>query len=389
MKYIEHDAENLQFYLWCRSYTERFRRLPESEKALSPEWALAKTEADVNAIHHQLPKMNPAIMAALAGTDFEKTPRINVQEDPFGGDWNSMRSPSGNKDEKGVIVTTVVHSPRLDKSMTEKAKEAFDDAGIQWAPFTAQPFRQEVTRIVAAYLAEGSPRQLNLSDRERMAVLHALQNTTHPSAFHAAMSSSEWAVRRQAHPNFIRWSIGNCGKLRNNLAVTLGVFATVASVVAMIIITLSSAHRGWRAVPLIPLFVGISAIYAADKGMCVILHGMHHRQIMPWELFQDHEEDVLGEAREMDDLPADDKSTSAKSGSDESIGRNSYEDEPWVAKYGQRGLLRRMFECEAWIQEPAMRRIQDAIFLQSLLIAAAAGGATTAVFCAVPAGNFF
>jgi hypothetical protein len=36
--YVEHNAENLQFYLWYRDYLRRWNALPEAEKALSPEW---------------------------------------------------------------------------------------------------------------------------------------------------------------------------------------------------------------------------------------------------------------------------------------------------------------------------------------------------------------
>lgn len=36
--YIEYSAENLQFYLWYRSYVERFNASTEEERALSPEW---------------------------------------------------------------------------------------------------------------------------------------------------------------------------------------------------------------------------------------------------------------------------------------------------------------------------------------------------------------
>jgi hypothetical protein len=35
--YIEHCAENLQFYLWYKDYVHRFDKLPEREKELSPE----------------------------------------------------------------------------------------------------------------------------------------------------------------------------------------------------------------------------------------------------------------------------------------------------------------------------------------------------------------
>lgn len=38
LHYVEFNAENLQFFLWLKDYTRRFEALPESERALSPEW---------------------------------------------------------------------------------------------------------------------------------------------------------------------------------------------------------------------------------------------------------------------------------------------------------------------------------------------------------------
>jgi hypothetical protein len=35
--YVEHCAENLQFYLWYKDYVQRFEKLPDREKELSPE----------------------------------------------------------------------------------------------------------------------------------------------------------------------------------------------------------------------------------------------------------------------------------------------------------------------------------------------------------------
>lgn len=42
--YVEHNAENLQFYLWYRDYERRFNALPEKERALSKEWVLETNE---------------------------------------------------------------------------------------------------------------------------------------------------------------------------------------------------------------------------------------------------------------------------------------------------------------------------------------------------------
>jgi hypothetical protein len=41
--YVEHDAENLQFYLWLQDYTKRFEEdLKPEEQKLSPEWSPEK-----------------------------------------------------------------------------------------------------------------------------------------------------------------------------------------------------------------------------------------------------------------------------------------------------------------------------------------------------------
>jgi len=45
--YIEHSAENLQFFLWYRDYVARFARLPASEKALSSLWVDEKFDDDM------------------------------------------------------------------------------------------------------------------------------------------------------------------------------------------------------------------------------------------------------------------------------------------------------------------------------------------------------
>jgi hypothetical protein len=42
--YVEHNAENLQFFLWYKDYVRHFEELPENEKVLSPEWIPETTE---------------------------------------------------------------------------------------------------------------------------------------------------------------------------------------------------------------------------------------------------------------------------------------------------------------------------------------------------------
>ena len=208
-------------------------------------------------------------------------------------------------------------------------------------------------------------------------MLHALGNTTHPTAFSSVLRTVEWSLRHQAHPNFIRWTICNGNRPRVIFARCLGVGGIVGGIVAAILITLSDAGRAWRVLSAIGFMVGVATLIAAWKGMCVVLHGMHHRHLRPWELFA-----------EEDDASA--HSYDLSKGSFDSVGSsNSYEDEPWVAKYEKRNILRKILDREVWIQEPALRQIQDTIFLQALggglIITAAAVG----VFVALPKGNFY
>src|ERR1700761_3634976 len=131
---------------------------------------------------------------------------------------------------------------------------------------TMQPYRDEINRIITIYIAENSPRELNLSGRERTAVLHALQNTTHPSAFRLVITSVEYSLRRQAHPNFVRWTICNGNRPRVVFARGLGVGGIVGGFVADLLITLSSASRPWRILPFLGWFIGIATLIAAWKG---------------------------------------------------------------------------------------------------------------------------
>lgn len=251
-------------------------------------------------------------------------------------------------------------------------------------PVTIQPFREEIDRVIATYIKDGAPRQLNLSARERQQVLLALSHTTHPSAFRQCSRSVEAALRLQSHPNFVRWSVGNGNPARIVFAKVLGAVLMTGSLAAYVLLCLSSVPRGLRAVPAVGMMLGAATQFAAAKGMCVVLHGMHHRHVRPWELFADDEMELR------EDGAGDEKGTRSPHGSFESFGSaNSYEDQPWAAKYQKRNVARKVFDREVWIREPALRNIQDTIFVQALLVAAVTTGVLTAVFVCVPRGDFF
>ncbi|KAL9001837.1 MAG: hypothetical protein Q9180_010005 [Flavoplaca navasiana] len=103
---------------------------------------------------------------------------------------------------------------------------------------------------------------------------------------------------------------------------------------------------------------------------------MHHRHLRPWELFA--EDDDASSVLEM------------KKDSFDTLGsNNSYEDQPWVAKYEKRNLIRKVFDREVWIQEPALRQIQDTIFLQAVLGSLVLTAICVGIFVALPKGRFY
>ncbi|OAL31109.1 hypothetical protein AYO20_08344 [Fonsecaea nubica] len=381
LRYIEYDAENLQFYLWYHDYCKRFNELSDHEKKLAPEWTADQALAEkTQGEKEKLPKkMTSAAASVLKGTDFDPHAKLappDTASNPFN---TPPRTSSVSATDQGSLVPSNLgyseDGTTLRTGTTEHGKRAeiaFEEAGTL-QPFTIQPFREEISRIIAIYLADGGARLLNLSAKEKAVLVKALSVTTHPSAFRDVIATVEWTLRHQAHPNFIRWTICNGNKPRQAFARFLGVAGIVGGIVYGIVITLSSANRGWRALVFLGLFIGIATLFAAWKGMCVVLHGMHHRHLRPWELFGDE----------------DDASPEKKTSFDSLGSSNSYEDEPWVAKYEKRNIIRKIFDREVWIQEPALRQIQDTIFVQALITAFVIGAITTAIFLAVPRGNFY
>ncbi|KAL9008401.1 MAG: hypothetical protein Q9173_006472 [Seirophora scorigena] len=383
--YIEHAAENLQFFLWHKDYTKRFDFLSENDRKFAPVWTAEQAEAKALAM-----KDNPAPMKSISaetaaifkGTDFA-APKATVVEVAKGNPFNTppMTPDNGERDSLAPA-----EYPWSDSGSTlrsgfkvshdKKAAGAFDAADIKLQPFTVQPFREEISRIITTYIADGAPRQLNLSSKERAALLHALAITTHPTAFRQVIHTVEWTLRHQAHQNFIRWTICNGNRPRVIFARGLGVGGIIGGIVAAILIVLSNAGRGWRVLSAIGFMIGIATLIAAWKGMCVVLHGMHHRHLRPWELFA--EDDDASSVMEM------------KKGSFDSFGAsNSYEDQPWIAKYDKRNVIRKVFDREVWIQEPALRQIQDTIFLQALLGSVILSAICVGIFVAFPKGNFY
>jgi hypothetical protein len=271
---------------------------------------------------------------------------------------------------------------------------------------TIQPMREETNRVIRHYLTFNAPRELNLSHKDRALCLHALQHTTHPSAFLPALKVTNAALRGQSHPNFIRWSICNGNRPRVFFVRTMGISNTLFGFLIAVLLTLSKVSRWWRIFAGLQWFLGITTLVAAYKGLCIIMHSTHARNLRPWEQLYDVE--ITEEGRNSFSSTAQrriqmasrigdyDESTTKEDGSSfcspsmQSFGpKNSFDDELWIEHYNKKPLIRKVFDKTTWTQDETLRILQDRIVLGAICWSLTFTIPLTAVFVALPKGNFY
>lgn len=141
--YIEHAAENLQFYLWYRDYLKRFNELPPNERALAPEWSAEQAEMDAQAIQGTPgPKqhISAETAAMFKGTDFAApiASVVEVKGNPFS---TPPRTPNVEVSRESVAASECAWSENCStlnsttkNSFQTKTAGAFQTADLKWQP---------------------------------------------------------------------------------------------------------------------------------------------------------------------------------------------------------------------------------------------------------------
>lgn len=204
----------------------------------------------------------------------------------------------------------------------------------------------------------------------------------------------EASLRGQSHPNFIRWAICNGNKPRVLFVRNSGIAHIVAAIILGVLLILSHTSRWWRFFVFPLFFVGFDIGVAAYKGLCVIIHTNHRRALRPWEQFS---EDVSltsfdGGPEEEANVSTDDvfsMTSRTRSGvSLDTFGTsNSYSHELWVEQYKQKHLFQKVFTKSIWVQEQAIRLLQDKIVKQSHIWALIISVLLTVLVVALPQAN--
>jgi hypothetical protein len=127
--YVEHNAENLQFYLWYKDYVRRFNELPQEEKVLSPEWVPGVNEAPdlTQGAEKKTANFKRQTIAAMMETGYAGKGAEVFGEDK---DTGNLRRTSAVKDTASFIGSTVSDSTTLTTA------EVTAQAGLKWQPCT-------------------------------------------------------------------------------------------------------------------------------------------------------------------------------------------------------------------------------------------------------------
>ncbi|KAK8039286.1 regulator of g protein signaling superfamily protein [Apiospora rasikravindrae] len=371
LMYVEYDAECLQFFLWYCDYVKRWSLLPQEQKDSSPTW-------DPNKVITR-----PGTARPRANSSNESADRMNhileILEKSPRHDGNSIASPSSATSTKNFSWPKSTFS---DEYQITKAQR-------EGRPFSVQPFRDEMTRIVRHYISTSGPRQLNLTHADRIACIQAVEQTTHPSALLPALIAAETLLKGQCHPNFIKWSISNSSQPRVVFARWLAAVCILLGLGSNAALILSILSRFLRLLPSIFLFMGFIFLFASRHGVCVILHWNYKRNLRPWEQFADEDftspsggdgDEPLVDTRDDEKRPSSSSSSFSpatrtasidplRKPSLQSLGsaNSMFDSEPWVEKYHEKSTWRKIFDVSITIQNQHVRAMQDRIVRRAML----------------------
>lgn len=115
--YIEHNAENLQFYLWYQDYVQRWNALPANQRALSPE--LRPDQAD-------FPNLTRENGTSREGKMPSARPKMRSEGWTANGKSFLFDDQDANDDEASFVS--------FERSTTPNDGDIAAQAGLKWKP---------------------------------------------------------------------------------------------------------------------------------------------------------------------------------------------------------------------------------------------------------------
>lgn len=263
--------------------------------------------------------------------------------------------------------------------------------------------------MVRHYLAESSPRQLDLFPQERNACFYALQHTTHPSTLLPAFTAAETALRTQSHPKFAKWALQNANRHRLVFVQVCAAAVALVGLALDVVFILSRANHFFRVACLAFWWPALAALFLALHGVCFVLYRRGARALRPWEQFPDVEADAKdGDAASVASFDTADAMEAGRSSVDSSrvatfsrvdplrkaslqaFGpKNEAGREAWVGAYANKPAHRKIWEPTVPVRNKHLRLLQDRVVFRSIAYGGAVSALLTVVSIFIPSVGLF
>ncbi|KAK0741054.1 hypothetical protein B0T18DRAFT_449523 [Schizothecium vesticola] len=346
--YVEHSAEDLQFFLWYYHYLQRWSQLLPRQKLLSPAWGAPPSAS--SSPRRFIPFTGPPPSSKI-------TKLLPLLDGPPASPTDFLLT------EKPLPTTTCT-----DFSFPPPSPPPPSSPPPTKAPdwFTVQPFRSELCGIVKHYLREGTPRELTLTASDRAACLRAAPRTTHPSGLLPAFLAVEHRLRHKHHPAFVRWTRSNANPASMIFLRTLGALVFLAGCgldAVLILCPGGSTSPFLRLLCILLWWPGLAVFLAACKSLCLLLYLRGVRELRPWEMFPDEETAEAvpagGEKGDADPL---------RKGSLRTFGpRNDCSQERWAVMYRARPVWKKVMDETRPVMNPGLRALQERTIFKCVL----------------------
>ena len=151
-----------------------------------------------------------------------------------------------------------------------------------------QDYSRELSNIADLFLAQGSPKELNIPDAMRKQVLKSISTSTNPQTLEPVASHVYLLLRSCSHRNFVRLGVSNGTFETLCMATGLGIVLTASAFLGMFLLAFVTRTSRWRGLCFAPMWiVGAALILAGLRGSCFFLLLFSRRQPLPWERFDD------------------------------------------------------------------------------------------------------
>ncbi|KAF8849473.1 hypothetical protein BDZ45DRAFT_680491 [Acephala macrosclerotiorum] len=291
LKYIEHSAENLEFYIWFKNYEAgRLTAFPELPRALTPvdsstfsnsESSLAKSDHD-----DKFPPPSPTTTGDSEGQD-----GLNFEDTEIYARIATIVSPMNSCGVNGCGTSSplykrpfsLVEKIRTEEQVKEEGKTSTEIRDLR---------RTELETIKQLFLLPGAPKELNIPAPMRKKVLTAIENSTEAKHLEPIAEHCYLLLKSCSHRNFVRLGVSNGTFETVCMATGLGIVLTVAGFLCMLLLAFVSPgfrqSSRWRGIGVWPMWAtGVGLILSGLRGSCFFLLLFSRRQPLPWERFED------------------------------------------------------------------------------------------------------